>query len=628
MKELHMPMRLRSTLAALPVLVALAIAPAASAHCGLIDGSVVSGKAWYGLADPPPTLLFDIADDEGTPRDFANQANGTYYVGTQAGAFGWTVTPAWSTYSPGANPIRAALFCRAGTQVVAAVVNYDPGAPTVAWGSPAGDQWIRGAVGLQVSGRDDLSGIDHFVLSLATGANVSSADGSATLDTTGLPDGPRALTATAVDRAGNRSDLATRTVKIDNSPPTVSLDAPSAGTLVSSSLALAASASDGASGVAQVRFELRPASGGAWQSLAVDGDAPYRIVSPALVSDGAYEVRGVADDALGNEAAAPGTAIVIDRTPPAAALDSVAATTSGTIALAATASDLGTGVARVEFQIAPAGSDAWQPIAVLDSAPWTARFGTTGVPDGAYALRVLVRDRAGNELGSAARTTTVQNAVPVPGAVVRAVATHAVRKAVALRALALPRRVEAGHAIVVRGTASGVSRGPITVTLQNLRLPKLVQRVRGVTLRDGTFRVSLQPRFSGRVRIAFAGDSTYRSATANAGVVRVHPRLIATVTATRAADGSLVNPHVRGRLVPGGAPVRLVWQARPATGGAWLLFCRSNDQISVGRNGAIDGVCHVRGLHADNRYRLVLQGGADASYLPAVTKALVARPTR
>jgi Bacterial Ig domain len=627
MKELHMPVRLRNTLAALPVLVALAIAPAASAHCGLIDGSVVNGKAWYGVADPPPTLLFDIADDEGTSRDFANQANGTYVVATQAGAFGWTVTPAWSTYSPGANPIRAALFCRAGTQVIAAVVNYDPGAPTVAWSSPASDQWIRGAVALQVSGHDDLSGIDHFVLSLATGATVSSADGSATLDTTGLPDGPRALSATAVDRAGNRSDLATHTVRIDNSPPSVSLDAPSAGTLVSSSLALAASATDGASGVAQVRFELRPASGGAWQSLAVDGDAPYRIVSPAQVSDGAYEVRAVADDVLGNEAAAPATPIVIDRTAPAAALDSIAATSSGTIALAAAASDPGTGIARVEFQIAPAGSEAWQPIAVLESAPWTTRFGTTAVPDGAYALRVLVRDRAGNELGSAARMTTVQNAAPIPGAAPTAVATTR-KQAVALRALALPRRVEAGRAIVVRGTASGVSRGPITVTLQNVRLPKLVQRVRGITLRNGTFRVTLLPRFSGRVRIAFAGDSTHRSATANVGVVRVHPRLIASVTATRAADGSFVNPHVRGRLAPGGAPVRLVWQARPATGGAWLLFCRTSDQISVGRNGAIDGVCHVRGLHADNRYRLVLQGGSDASYLPAVTKPLVARATR
>ena len=84
---------------------------------------------------------------------------------------------------------------------------------------------------------------------------------------------------------------------------------------------------------------------------------------------------------------------------------------------------------------------------------------------------------------------------------------------------------------------------------------------------------------------------------------------------------------MRGRLVPAGGPVRVVWQARPADGGAWLLFCRTADQLAVGRNGVIDGTCHVRGLSAGNRYRLVVLGDAGASYLPATTPAMVARPT-
>jgi hypothetical protein len=41
----------------------------------------------------------------------------------------------------------------------------------------------------------------------------------------------------------------------------------------------------------------------------------------------------------------------------------------------------------------------------------------------------------------------------------------------------------------------------------------------------------------------------------------------------------------------------------------------------------IDGICHVRGLHPGNRYRLVVLGDAGASYLPARTEAMVARPT-
>ena len=622
-----MSFRPRRMLAALPVLLALVIAPAANAHCGLIDASVVSAKAWYGLSDAPPTLLFDIADDEATQRDYANEANGTYYVATSAGPFGWAVTPAWSTYSPGANPIRAALFCVAGTQVMKAIVNYDPSAPTVDWNSPASDRWLRGAVPLQVGGRDDLSGVDHFALTLGPGSGrlvrrrYGHARHHGPSRRAAGPDGH------GVDRAGNRSEIATRTVRIDNSAPLVSLDAPAPATLVSGSLALAASAGDSGSGVAQVRFELRPASGGAWQPLAADGDAPYRVVSPALAGDGAYEVRAVAADAVGNEASAPAAAIVIDRTAPSASLDNLAASVSGTVTLAATASDPGSGVARVEFQVARTGSDAWETITSLDAAPWKTRFATTDLSDGVYALRVLVRDRAGNELASLVRSTTVRNSLDNHAPGVTATIAGAGKKAVVLRALALPRRVEGGRTVVVRGKASGVSRGLVTLTLQGFHRRRLVQRVRAITLRNGTFRVSLRPRFSGRVHIVFAGDATHRPATANAGNVRVHPRLVLRVTATRAADGSLVNPHVRGRLIPGGAPVRLVWQARPAHGGAWLLFCRSKDQISVGTNGAIDGVCHVSGLHSDNRYRLVVQGGADAVYLSAVSSAMVARPT-
>ena len=47
----------------------------------------------------------------------------------------------------------------------------------------------------------------------------------------------------------------------------------------------------------------------------------------------------------------------------------------------------------------------------------------------------------------------------------------------------------------------------------------------------------------------------------------------------------------------------------------------------MGRNGVIDGTCHVRGLSPGNRYRLVVLGDAGASYLPATTTAMVARPT-
>ena len=53
-----------------------------------------------------------------------------------------------------------------------------------------------------------------------------------------------------------------------------------------------------------------------------------------------------------------------------------------------------------------------------------------------------------------------------------------------LRALALPRRVEGGRSIVVRGQASGVSRGLVTLILQGFHRRRLVQRVRVITLEE------------------------------------------------------------------------------------------------------------------------------------------------
>jgi hypothetical protein len=638
-----MPTRLRGLLAALPVLLTtLVLVPSASATCGLIDAYVPTGKLWYSALDTPPVVLFDMADDERSQKDFMNETTASWLVATPAGAFGFTVAPGWSTYTPGSNTMRVQLHCASGIQTMRTSVGYDPIAPSVGWSSPAAGQWLRGTVALQATGSDSLTGVSSFAFALPTGT-VSSGNGITQFDTTSAADGKLVLSATSVDGVGNRSAPGTRVVWIDNSAPAVAVDAATSAFVSSASMALAASASDGGSGVGQVRFEGRTSSAAAWQALGSDSDAPYRLSIPTPPGEGDYEVRAIADDAIGNEAASAGSVRVIDRIAPAAGLNPLAATVSGTTSLSASASDAGSGVSHVEFQAAPAGSDDWQTVATDDAAPFTARIATPSLADGAYALRVVAQDAAGNEGLSALRSTIVHNgaastaapttgasggSAPVPGSpAAAAAAVAAARRVVTLSARALPHRVEGGHAIVVQGIAQGLAHGVVVVTLQNARRPSLIQRVRTTTRANGRYRIAFVPHFSGRVRVRFAGDTTHRAAGADAGVARVHPRLIVTITATRSANGSLANPHVHGRLVPAGGPVRVVWQARPAKGGAWLLFCRTADQLAVGRSGAIDGTCHVSGLNPGNRYRLVVLGDAGASYLPATTKAMVARPT-
>lgn len=634
-----MSTRLRGLLAALPVLIALALVPSASATCGTIDAFVQNGKIWYAPTDAPPLVVFDVADDERSPKDFLNETTAIWLSASPTGPFGFTTIPAWDTYAPGVNNMRMQLHCATGMQTIRTVVRYDPIAPSVSWSLPGAGQWLRGTVPLQATGTDTLSGVTSYAFTVPTGTTTSS-DGNAAFDTTAAADGRLVLSAVSLDYVGNRSAPSTRVVWIDNGAPTVSIDAAASPFVATPTVNLAASASDAQSGVGQVRFEGRTSSAAAWQALGSDADAPYRLTIATPAVEGDYEVRAVATDAIGNVAASAGSLRTIDRVAPAAALNTVPATVSGTASLSAVASDGGSGVAHVEFQAAPSGTDDWQTLATDDAAPFTARVATPALSDGAYALRVMAQDAAGNQTLSALRSTVVHNGVlsiaapspsggtPLPGSPAAvAAAVDAAKRTVTLSARALPHRVEGGHAIVVQGSARGLSRGVVVVTLQNARRPTLIQRVRAITTASGSFRASFIPRFSGRVRVRFAGDPTHRAAGADAGVARVHPRLIVGITATRAANGSLENPHVHGRLVPAGGPVRVVWQARPAKGGAWLLFCRTADQLAVGRSGAIDGTCHVSGLNPGNRYRLVVLGDAGASYLPATTKAMVARPT-
>ena len=635
-----MPTRLRGLLAALPVLIALALVPSASATCGTIDAFVQNGKIWYAPTDAPPSVVFDVADDERSPKDFLNETTAIWLSASPTGPFGFTTIPAWDTYAPGVNNMRMQLHCASGMQTIRTVVRYDPIAPAVSWSLPGAGQWLRGTVPLQATGTDTLSGVTSYAFTVPTGTTTSS-DGNATFDTTAAADGRLVLSAVSLDYVGNRSAPSTRVVWIDNGAPTVSIDAAASAFVATPTVNLAASASDAQSGVGQVRFEGRTSSAAAWQALGSDADAPYRLTIATPAVEGDYEVRAVATDAIGNAAASAGSLRTIDRVAPAAALNTVPATVSGTASLSAVASDGGSGVAHVEFQAAPSGTDDWQTLATDDAAPFTARVATPGAVG--RGLRTA-RHGAGCGREPDALRTALDGRAQRRSLDRRAVAVGRRRRCRGRRQR-LPRpsmppsarsrsargRCRTASRAATRSSCRAVPRGSpagvVVVTLQNARRPTLIQRVRAITTASGSFRASFVPRFSGRVRVRFAGDPTHRAAGADAGVARVHPRLIVSITATRAANGSLENPHVHGRLVPAGGPVRVVWQARPAKGGAWLLFCRTADQLAVGRSGAIDGTCHVSGLNPGNRYRLVVLGDAGASYLPATTKAMVARPT-
>jgi glucose/arabinose dehydrogenase len=145
---------------------------------------------------------------------------------------------------------------------------------------------------------------------------VRSVDAPATtLRDSALSAGTYTYEVRARDAAGNASDwstAATAVVRVDETPPTVSVTAPTAGTTVSGTVQLQASASDDI-GVVGVQFRVDGAAVGA-----EDTTAPYSLSwNSAGVANGTRTITAVARDASGKSTtSAPVTVTVSNTGPP------------------------------------------------------------------------------------------------------------------------------------------------------------------------------------------------------------------------------------------------------------------------------------------------------------------------
>jgi hypothetical protein len=193
----------------------------------------------------------------------------------------------------------------------------------------------------------------------------------------------------------------------DTEAPSVTITAPASGTVVTGSVTIGATASDNVA-VAGVQFTLDGANLGG-----EDTGAPYQAMwDTTAVSNGSHTLRAIARDSAGNASSSPVTISVNnvstlpDSTAPTVALVSPDAdtTVTGTTILSATASD-NVGVTAVQFTLNNASLG--EPV----GAPFQWSWVTSTVPDGAYTLRAVARDAAGNSTQSASRNVTVSNGV-------------------------------------------------------------------------------------------------------------------------------------------------------------------------------------------------------------------------
>jgi hypothetical protein len=205
-------------------------------------------------------------------------ADGDYTI-QDVPAGDWTLAPAKGllSFEPSSEPVTVAqLSDYTGADFVCSTV--DTACPTTAI-SPMPSSWV-GTAKFSLTATDDVSGVSATYYTLNQGSPTL-YQGAVTLST----EGTSTITYWSVDSLGNVEPAHVATVRLDHTPPQLSLDR-TAGAGVSA--VIRATASDELSGIAGVQMRV---DGGAWSATDV----------ATVAKAGRHVVYAQALDAAGNE---------------------------------------------------------------------------------------------------------------------------------------------------------------------------------------------------------------------------------------------------------------------------------------------------------------------------------------
>jgi hypothetical protein len=213
---------------------------------------------------------------------------------------------------------------------------------------------------------------------------------------------------------------------------TVSLADP--GAYLRGGVTLQANVGDGEDGSSITSVTIQQSSSGLdiWTDVCSDSTSPYSCsLDTTALTDGLYDLRAVVLNNVGGSATSTvlGGRRVDNTTPTGVTMSDPGSLLSGTVTYSGSASDAGSGVARVTFQYSPAGLGSWTDACSDATAPYGCSFDTTGLGDALYDFRALAVDAAGNQAASGAWSNRrVDNVSPSsaltnPGAYLRGTVT-------------------------------------------------------------------------------------------------------------------------------------------------------------------------------------------------------------
>jgi Bacterial Ig domain/Bacterial Ig-like domain (group 3) len=326
-----------------------------------------------------------------------------------------------SALSDGQYDFRSLATDNAGNTANSTVYSgaiVDNTAPTVTMTDPG--QYLKGTITLDATAGDGAgSGVANVKIQRSPAGAGSWTDictdnsspyqcasvNTATWGGDGLYD-LRAVATDNVAKTTNSTVVTNR--RVDNTAPTAGVTDP--GTPLRLTVTVGATATDGGSGVANVKVQHSPAGAGTWTDICTDTTPPYSCSWDTTgVTDGLYDLRAITTDNAGNTTtSATVTNRRVDNTAPTAGLTDPGSPLRQTVTLNATGTDTGgSGVLNVAIQRAPTGTSTWTTICTDATSPYSCSWNTTGVSDGGYDLRAVSTDNAGNVTNS----STVSNRV-------------------------------------------------------------------------------------------------------------------------------------------------------------------------------------------------------------------------
>lgn len=153
-----------------------------------------------------------------------------------------------------------------------------------------------------------------------------------------------------------------------------------------------------------ITVQYAPAGTTTWKTVCSGLSSPFSCSwATTSYANEAYDLRAVATSGLTTVTSAVISDVLVDNGLPTVTMVDPGSPLRGTVTLAATAADAASGVQQVLIQQARSGG-TFQTVCTLTVEPYSCRFATTTLADGAYSFRAIATDAAGNTTTSAAVT--------------------------------------------------------------------------------------------------------------------------------------------------------------------------------------------------------------------------------